>query len=83
MHREDGLVHVDTSANFLDLGRESFPRRCVGARFQGFCVHLLNKIGPSVANIRDAAVVCSVVDQEANVVVTGLVGIVVIQLVLD
>ena len=45
-----------------------------------FGVHLVDEVGPSVAYVGDVAVVGDVVDQEAYVVVAGLVGVIVVEL---
>jgi hypothetical protein len=45
-----------------------------------FAVDLLDKVRPCMADIRDVAIVGSMVDEKAYIVVAGLVGIVMIQL---
>lgn len=77
--REDVLVQVDASADFLDLDCERLPWLWQPGG-EGLPVYLLDQVGPRVANIGDIAVVCGVVDEQANVVVPSLIGVVVVQL---
>lgn len=51
-----------------------------GAIGESLLVDLLNEVGPCVADVGDVAVICSMVDEQADVVVSSLIGVVVVEL---
>ena len=79
VHREDVLVQGNASADRFNRECNVLPRRCLVVR-HSLAVRLLDLVGPGVANGGHIAVVGCVVNVEANVVVAGLVGIVVVEL---
>lgn len=60
--REHVLVHVDTATDLLNLERKGLPRLCCLIR-KSPLVDLLDKVGPGIADVGDAAMVCRMVNE--------------------
>lgn len=77
--REDILVEIDAVANLLNFECNELPR---GVMVVCDCVSvdLIDEVGPCRAYVRDAAVVGSVIDEQTDVVVCCLIGVVVVEL---
>lgn len=80
--REDVVVQVGAVTEILDLKRDDLPGRGLPIS-DSVPMGLVNEVGPRGANVRYTAVVCSMVDQETNVIVAGLIGVVVVELVMS
>lgn len=76
---EHVFVHVDAATNLFDLECKGLPRlyQSVG---ESLLVHLFDEIGPGVADVGNIAVVCGMINKQADIVIASLVGIIVIQL---
>jgi hypothetical protein len=79
---EDVLVHVDTTTDLFDLECKRLPWLCC-AISESLLVHLLDEVRPRVADVGNVAVIGGMVDEQTDVVVPGLVGVVMVQLGAD
>ena len=77
--REDVLVLVGAETDLLNLHSYSFPW-CGLLVVNCILMHLLYEVGPRVADVWDIAVVGNVIDQQTDVVVGCLIGVVVVEL---
>ena len=77
--REDIFVEIGSMAEVLDLQCNNFPW-CSLAIGDGVAVGLINKVGPCCADVGYAPVIGSMVYEKANIIVSCLVGIVMIEL---
>jgi hypothetical protein len=83
--RKDIFIQLHPAADIFNRISDEFPRRSSGAGRDAVCcegvlVDLVDEVGPCGADVREGTVVGGVVDEEADVVVTGLVGVLVIEL---